>query len=121
MIESTQEANRALKDLDHKTTLTYTGKYWTSDGSQHGAENMDLEYVDEEREDLSAGLRGDVVLATQPNPKDGEENIVMVDTHDWITQACEQSGGHSLTTYELSEEPGDAIQVCTRCGEEVGN
>jgi hypothetical protein len=104
--------------LDHKIMLAYSGEYWTEDGNKHVAKNMLLEYVDEEHEDLSAGLRGNFVIAAPVNKSDGEENIVTVDIHDWMSQACEHSGGHNLVTHELSEEPGDAIQVCTRCGTE---
>lgn len=106
--------------LDHRVMINYVGEYWTNDGKKHETQGTVLEYIEEEREDLSAGLRGDYVIAAPVHKLDGEENIVSVGMHEWFTTACVQNGGHNLVVHQLSEEPDDAIQICTRCGQEVG-
>lgn len=104
-----------MSSLDINTTLNYSGPYSTLDGQNHVADNMLLTYIEfDANERFPQGW----INAAQHNKLDGEENLVTIDAADWASAVCEQTGGHSFTIYPLSEEPGDAIEVCSRCGNE---
>lgn len=98
------------------TTIRYSGPYTTLDGRAHIAEDMELEYVDQDSSD-----RGDDcwVDAAPAHKLDGEENIISIDRQLWAEACCEQSGGHNFIDQQWSEEPESACQICTRCGKEI--
>lgn len=120
-------------DLDHKITLTYSGPY-TQDatGEDKVADQLELEYIDEEHEDRSAGILGDWVVALPPNTDatdeaeiHWEELVVTIDFQVWCEAACEQTGGHDFTDgWNVGMLPNDdqtvedVPQICTRCGAE---
>lgn len=106
--------------LDHKTSILFSGSYWTSDGREHSATEMPLTYLEEEYEDRSVGIFGNVVVACLPSVADipllDEEDCVTVDLDEWITQTCEQNGGHNFMPWQFDEYPEMNSEICTRCG-----
>lgn len=107
-----------MSDAFHKGTVNYTGTYWDNGGEERLATDMPLRYVDEEREDRSAGILGNIVVAVPPEKFDGEDedDLIVVDMGDWMIAACEQTGGHNWTDWMWDDErPESAVRLCHRC------
>lgn len=116
-----------MSTLDHRVTITYSGPY-TQDatGEEKVANNLKLEYVDEQREDRDAGILGDCVIALPPETDATDEAethweqlAVSIDYQLWCEAVCEQTGGHNYTPHQWTKEPESACQICTRCGSEI--
>ena len=100
--------------------MIFRGTYETEDGKSHHTDGMDLEEVDRETVDYSAGITSSyAVVCPVGTPDDAPDDAYFtVDLQEWDEQICQQEGGHHWTDSHDPEDPEINIQFCTNCGAE---